>query len=76
MTHAWINNNGFHRKVRTWSFAVVLCEIDGSKVKAVRLDNQLSMDAARKTAEADNPGWRFKGIFTLSDKDFEKGVRI
>ena len=76
MTHKWIDTGIIHRKVRTWSFAVVLCEIDGSKVKAVRLDNQLSMDAARKTAEADNPGWRFKGIFTLSDKDFEKGVRI
>lgn len=74
MTHKWVDTkNGFHRKIRTWSFVVVLTEIGGSNVKAVRLDDQISMDEARKTAETDNPGWRFKGIFTLSDRDFEKG---
>lgn len=76
MTTKVIEKNGFHRRIRTWSYAVILTEIGGSNVKAVRLDNQTGMDEARKTAVADNPGWRFKGIFTLSDKDFEKGVRV
>lgn len=65
------DKNGFHRRVRTWSYAVVLTEIGGSKVKAIRLDEQTSMAEARKTALADNPGWRWKGLFTLSDRDFE-----
>lgn len=76
MTTKVIEKNGFHRRIRTFSYVVVLTEIDGSNVKAVRLDNQMGIDEARKTAVSDNPGWRFKGIFTLSDKDFEKGVRI
>lgn len=72
----WIDTkNGFHRKVRVFSFAVVMCEVGGTAVKAIRLDNQLSMDQARKTAETDNPGWQFKGLFTLSDKDFERGKK-
>ena len=28
-----------------------------------------------KTAETDNPGWRFKGMFPLSDRDFERGTK-
>ena len=70
MTCKWIDMNGFHRKVRTWSFVVVMCEKGGTDVKAIRLDNQTSMDEARMTAEQDNPGWRFKGIFTISERDF------
>lgn len=75
MTSKWIDVNGFHRKVRTWSFVVVMCEVDGTAVKAIRLDNQTSIDEARKTAEQDNPNWRFKGIFTLSARDFERGTK-
>lgn len=65
------DKNGFHRRVRTWSYVIVLTEIGGSRVKAVRLDEQTSMDEARRTALADNPGWRWKGLFTLGDRDFE-----
>lgn len=65
------DKNGFHRRVRTWSYVIVLTEIGGSKVKAIRLDEQTSMAEARKTALADNPGWKWKGLFTLSDRDFE-----
>lgn len=75
MTTKWISTGDFHRKVRTWSYVVVLTEIGGSNVKAVRLDDQTSMDEARKTAVSDNPGWRFKGIFTLSERDFERGTK-
>ncbi len=71
VTSKVIEKDGFHRRVRTWSYVVVLTEIGGSRVKAIRLDKQMSMDEARRTALADNPGWRWKGLFTLSDRDFE-----
>ena len=76
MTTKWLDTKaGFHRKIRTWSFVIVLTEIGGSNVKAIRLDDQLSMDTARKTAVQDNPGWRFKGMFALSERDFERGMK-
>ena len=71
VTSKVIEKDGFHRRVRTWSYAVVLTEIGGSRVKVIRLDEQTSMAEARKTALADNPGWKWKGLFTLSDRDFE-----
>lgn len=71
VTSKVIEKDGFHRRVRTWSYVIVLTEIDGSKVKAIRLDEQTSMAEAKKTALADNPGWKWKGLFTLSDRDFE-----
>ena len=76
MTTKWLDTKaGFHRKIRTWSFVIVLTEIGGSNVKAIRLDDQMSMDTARKTALQDNPGWRFKGMFVLSERDFERGTK-
>ena len=71
VTSKVIEKDGFHRRVRTWSYVIVLTEIGGSRVKAVRLDEQTSMAEAQKTALADNQGWRFKGLFTLGDRDFE-----
>lgn len=71
VTSKVIEKDGFHRRVRTWSYVIVLTEIGGSRVKAVRLDEQTSMAEARKTALADNRGWKWKGLFTLSDRDFE-----
>lgn len=67
--------NGFHKKEVTRSYVVVLCEIGGSRVKAVRLDAQKSMDEARRTALADNSSWKWKGTFPLTDRDFEEGVK-
>ena len=65
--------SGRKRRIVVRSYVVVLCEVGGSGVKAVRLDKQASMDDARRTALADNPGWRFKGLFALTDRDFERG---
>lgn len=64
---------GRKRRIVVRSYVVVLTEIGGSGVKAVRLDKQASMDDARKTACADNVGWRWKGTFPLTDRDFERG---
>ena len=75
MTTKVIEKNGFHRRVRTWSYVIVLCEAGGSRVKAVRLDGQTSMGAAKMTALKDNQGWRFKGLFSLSERDFEGGEK-
>ena len=71
MTHKWIDTGIIHRKVRTWSYVVILTEKGGDEVKAVTLHDQTSMDEARRTAVDDNPGYRFKGIMILSEKDFE-----
>lgn len=65
---------GRKRRIVVRSYVVVLCEVGGSGVKAVRLDKQASMDDARRTALQDNSGWRFKGLFALTDKDFERGI--
>ena len=62
---------GRKRRIVVRSYVVVLTEVGGSAVKAIRLDKQSSMDEARKTALADYPGWRWKGIFPLTDRDFE-----
>lgn len=75
VTSKVIEKDGFHRRVRTWSYVVVLTEIGGSRVKAIRLDEQTSMDEARRTALADNSGWKWKGAFPLTDRDFEEGVK-
>ena len=71
-----IERQGFHKKIPVRSFAIVLCEVGGSRVKAVRLDEQMSWDQARQTAVTDNPGWRFKGIMPLTDRDFQEGERV
>lgn len=72
MQTKWVDTRlGFHRKVRTWSYVVILTEKGGSDVKHVTLHNQTSMDAARRTALEDNPGYRFKGLVALTERDFE-----
>ena len=64
---------GRKRRIVVRSYVVVLTEVGGSGVKAVRLDQQDTMQAAKQTALTDNPGWRFKGLFALTDRDFERG---
>ena len=63
--------SGRKRRIVVRSYVVVMCEVGGSAVKAIRLDKQSSMDEARKIALADYPGWKWKGIFPLTDRDFE-----
>lgn len=65
-----ITRNGFHKRIPVRSYLVALTEIGGSRVKAVRLDEQTGWEQARETAEKDYPGWRFKGTFPLMDRDF------
>ena len=65
--------SGRKRRVAVYSFVVVLTEIGGSGVKAIRLDKQSTWQEAQRTALTDNPGWRWKGIFPLTDRDFERG---
>ena len=64
---------GRKRRIVVRSYVVVLCEVGGSGVKAVRLDQQDTMQTAKQTALIDNPGWRFKGLFALTDRYFERG---
>lgn len=71
-----VEKDGFHKKIPVRSYLVALTEVGGSRVKAIRLDGQSSWDEAKKTATEDNPGWRFKGIFPLMDRDFEEGEKV
>ena len=71
-----VEKNGFHRKIPVRSFFVGMTEIGGSEVKAVRIDSVTSWEQARVVAEAENPGWRFKGSWPLMDRDFKEGEQI
>ena len=66
-----IVKNGFHKKIPVRSYVIVLTEIGGSGVKAIRLDKQSTWQEAHRTALADNPGWKWKGFFPLTDRDFD-----
>lgn len=66
---------GRKRRVAVRSYGIVLTEIGGSRVKVVRLDKQASREVAVKTALTDNSGWRFKAVFPLMDRDFERGEK-
>lgn len=66
-----IEKDGFHRRIPARSYVVVMTEVGGSQVKAIRLDEQISMAEAKQTAVADNPRWKFKAVFPLTDRDFE-----
>lgn len=70
-----IEENGRKRRVAVRSYAIVLTEIGGSRVKVVRLDRQVCARDAIRTAETDCPGWRFKGFLPLMDRDFEGGEK-
>ena len=75
MTHTYtyidVYNGIVHRKVRTWSYIVILTEKGGSNVKHVVLHGQTSMDEARRTALEDNTGYRLKAVIPLTERDFE-----
>lgn len=71
MTHKYIDTGIVHRKVRTWSYVVLLTEKGGSNVKHVVLHGQTSMDEARRTALEDNTGYRLKAVIPLTERDFE-----
>lgn len=62
--------NGCHRKIPTYSFGVLMTEIGGTQVKAVRIDDQASKAMAAKRAIEENPGWRFRALTELNDRDF------
>lgn len=70
-----VEENGRKRRVAVRSYAIVLTEIGGSRVKVVRLDRQACARDAIRTAEQDSPGWRFKGFLPLMDRDFEGGEK-
>lgn len=68
--------NGFHKKVPVRSYAILMCEAGGSRVKAIRLDNQISVAEAIGTALKDNPGWLLKRAEMLMDRDFGEEERV
>ena len=71
-----IEKDGFHKKVPVRSYAILMCEAGGSRVKAIRLDNQISVAEAISTALKDNPGWLLKRAEMLMDRDFGEDERV
>lgn len=67
--------NGCHRTIRTFSYGILMTEIGGYQVRAIRLDNQPGRTAALKKALDDNPGYRFKAMTELNDRDFDEGEK-
>ena len=65
--------NGCHKTVPTYSYGIMLTEIGGNRLKAVRIDDQPSKLAAVKKVLEKNPGWRFKAVAYLNDRDFDEG---
>ena len=77
MTSKWIDTkSGFHRKVRTVTYGVLLCSKSGRSVKAVLLENQISTCEVWKTLKRDYPDWNVSVIKELTDRDFSKGEKI
>lgn len=63
--------SGGYRTVHLYSYVVLLTEIDGDQVMAVRYD-----DYERKTdlyceVKNDYPGWNIKGTWKLYEEDFQ-----
>lgn len=67
--------NGCHKKVDLYTFAVILTEINGDRVKAVRVDEQSSEVTAAKKALLESPGWKLKAVCKLTDGDFDERVK-
>lgn len=66
-------NGNFGRTVKYYSYVVTLCEIDGERVQAVRIEYFMNKFEARKYIDANFPGWKVKTINRLYDEDFNEG---
>lgn len=71
MAHTYIDTGIVHRKVRTWSYIVLLTEKGGTGVRHVVLHGQTSMLEAQRTALEDNKGYRLKATIPITERDFE-----
>lgn len=64
------------KTVKTFSYVAVMCEINGSEVKAIRIDGyERKMDVSSYLFN-NMDGWRIKGIYKLYDEDFEPYERM
>ena len=67
-------DNGGTKTEKTYSYVALLCEKNGSEVKAVRLDGYASKydKDMRQDIDRNFPGWNIKGIWKLYDSDFDE----
>ena len=60
------------KTIKTYSYVALLCEKDGSEVKAIRYDGYTSKyDLRDSIIENEHLGWKCKGVWRLYDSDFE-----
>lgn len=64
--------NGGFKTVRLYSYVVLLTEIDGDGVKAVRYDDYERKTDLYHEALNDYPGWKIKGTWKLYEEDFKE----
>lgn len=62
--------NGGFRTVHLYSYVVLLTEIGGDKVQAVRYDDYERKTDLYHIAQHDYPGWKIKGTWKLYEEDF------
>lgn len=69
-----IKPNGLIGKmIKKYSYTAVLCEIEGDRVMAVRLDGCERKTDIHKAIDKEYPGWKVKAVHKLYDDDF-RGV--
>ena len=66
-------NGNFGRTLQRYSYVATLCEIEGERVQAVRLEYFSNKGEVRKYIDIEFPGWKVKTINRLYDEDFKEG---
>ncbi len=63
--------NGGFKTLHLYSYVVLLTEIDGDQVMAVRYDDYERKTDLYHIVKHDYPGWNIKGTWKLYDQDFQ-----
>ena len=64
--------NGRLKRAKLHSYAVLLCEQNGSEVAAIRVDCAENKEDVYTAILGNHPGWNIKGIYRLNDQDFDE----
>lgn len=61
-------------RTRVNSYVVVMTEIGGDRVLAIRYDEYLNKEEVMKYVWEQLPGWKIKTVLKLFDDDFQEGT--
>ena len=65
-------NGMLGKTIKLSSYVVILCEINGAEVKAVRMDYYRTKNEAKAYAAEQYPDWKIKAVYRLYDEDYRK----